>query len=466
MERHLAAAILPLEAAIALAADRACGLGISEAVKFMRHRWPVIFIAVLSMAIALTAVGQDQPLIVRDSRGATDLTPLCSSLGCSLVRSLGDPQQQLFLVVPVGVSQSSLLQSLLSQPNIVDAEVDQVVTLESPALSLIPSGLSDTTPVDYYGATVWDGYVNQPANVIVRTLETQAHYGVSGSRIVAMIDTGLDPQHPALAPVVLQGYDFTRNRKGADEKGDLDHSTAAVLDGNGTRLPLEVTPWLAAVLTPAGAAALGDPKYADFGHGTLTAGIVHLVAPTAQILPLKAFGADGTGYLSNIVRAIYYAASKHSKVISMSFSFYNDSTEMAKAINNVKNRGLICVASAGNDGQQISVYPAALPNVMGVASTSDTDTRSTFSNYGSQVVWVAAPGENIVSTYPYNTYGASSGTSFSAPFVAGTAALLLSSNANENETRAAAAIAHAVPLTPDLNHGRLDSYQAVGSLSK
>jgi len=432
----------------------------------MRNRWYLIFCLALVITLALSASAQQQGLIVRDSQGAADLTSLCSNLGCNVVRGLGDPQQQVFLVVPVGVSLTTLLQRLQSQSQIVDAEIDQVVSLESPDLNFIPAGLSDTTLVNYFGVNVWDGYVNQPANQIVRTLETQSHFSVSGSGIVAMIDTGLDPKHPALAPVALTGYDFTRNRKGADETGDLDHSTAAVLDQGGNEIPLYVTPWLAAVLTPAGAAALGVPKYADFGHGTMTAGIVHMVAPTAQILPLKAFSADGTGYLSNIVRAVYFASGKRAKVISMSFEFYNYSTELANAINYVAGRGLICVAASGNDGEKIQVYPASLPNVMGVASTSNTDTRSTFSNYGSQVVWVAAPGENVVSTYPYDTYGSSSGTSFSAPFVSGTAALLLNKKGKLNQSTAAAAIADAVQIGQDLNNGRLDTYQAVGSLGK
>jgi len=426
----------------------------------------VIFCIMLVMTFALSAGAQQQGIIARDSQGGTDLTALCSNLGCNVIRGLGDPQQQVFLVVPAGISPATLLQRLQSQAQIVDAEIDQLVTLESPDLTFIPSGLSDTTPVNYFGVNVWDGYVNQPANQIIRTLQTQSQFNVSGSGVVATIDTGIDPKHPALAPVALTGYDFTRNRKGADEKADLDHSTAAVLDGGGVEIPQYVNAWLAAVLTVAGAQALGVPQYANFGHGTMTAGLVHMVAPTAKILPLKAFSADGTGYLSNIVRAVYFAAGNKANVISMSFNFYNDSTELANAINYVANRGLICVASSGNDGEKIQVYPASLSNVMGVASTSNSDTRSAFSNYGSQVVWVAAPGENIVSTFPYDTYGSSSGTSFSAPMVSGTVALLLNKNRKLNQSAAAAAIAHAVQIGQDLNNGRLDTYQAVGSLGK
>jgi subtilisin family serine protease len=195
----------------------------------------------------------------------------------------------------------------------------------------------------------------------------------------------------------------------------------------------------------------------------MTAGIVHLVAPQANIMPLKAFTADGSGSVSNIIRATYYAVQNGAKVLSMSFSFSPSSSEMATAINYANSQGLICVASAGNDGADVLVYPAALNNVMGVASTSDYDTRSSFSNYGPDV-WVAAPGEGIISTYPWGSYAAGWGTSFSAPFVSGTAALLVNVSANVNQQSAAAAIAKAQPIySDDMGNGLLDIYTAVQS---
>src|SRR5437588_6346152 len=112
------------------------------------------------------------------------------------------------------------------------------------------------------------------------------------------------------------------------------------------------------------------------------------------------------------------------------------------------------------------VDPAAYQNdVMGVASTSNTDTRSSFSNHGDATVWVAAPGEAIISTYPFGTYAAGWGTSFSAPFVSGAAALLRNRQSNMNEARAAAAMAHAVPIGPDMGHGRLDLIRALQATS-
>jgi hypothetical protein len=102
---------------------------------------------------------------------------------------------------------------------------------------------------------------------------------------------------------------------------------------------------------------------------------------------------------------------------------------------------------------------------MGVASTSDLDTRSSFSNYGNAIVFVAAPGEAIITTYPFATYSAGWGTSFSAPFVSGGASLLVNKQPNIIHSAAAAAIAHADVVGPDLGHGRLNLVLALGSLT-
>jgi subtilisin family serine protease len=429
-------------------------------------RWNRALIVVIAVMLAVgSASAQTQRLIVRDRLGIKGLNISCLLLGCNVVQSLGDPLGQVFVIsIPNILNLHKILALLQIQPGVVGLELDQVLGLVSPVLGPIPTELSDNSPQFYYGNVVWHGYLTQPANQIIRTSQTQSAYHVSGAGIVALIDTGIDPTHPAFAGVVLPGYDFTRNRANADEKGDLDHSTAAVLDGTGS--PELVTPSLAAVVSSQGAAALGASQYSSFGHGTMTAGLVHLVAPTAKLLPLKTFKADGTGYSSDVIRAIYYAANNKTNVISMSFSFSASSSEMSDAIAYANSKGVICVASAGNNGQKIKVYPASLPDVMGVASTSNNDVQSTFTNYGSQVVWVAAPGEDVMSPYPFGTYASSSGTSFSAPLVAGTAALLVNVSSQVNQTTAAAAIAHAKWLSTDLNNGRLDTYQAVGAWAK
>jgi thermitase len=193
----------------------------------------------------------------------------------------------------------------------------------------------------------------------------------------------------------------------------------------------------------------------------MVAGVVHLVAPTARIMPLKAFRANGQGYTSDILRSIYFAVNKGAKVLNMSFSRPTSSLEMKIALDYATMRGVIAVSSAGNDGKQTLVYPAAYDNVIGVASTANDDTRSSFSNYGSRIVWLAAPGEGIITPYPGGAFAAAWGTSFSTPYVAGAAALLVGMQGSATQNQVAAAVSHAKRLTPELGYGRLDLYQTL-----
>jgi hypothetical protein len=420
------------------------------------YRWMLPLLLLAATVVPATA---QQGVIVRASLGLPGLNATCLLLNCTVSASLGDPSGQLFLITSnTSVDPILFLTTLTNQLGIVDAELDQQVSLIEATAGPVPESLLDQTPLPYYGAPVWDGYANQPAAIITNVQKAQSSFNVSGAGIVAMIDTGVDTQHPALVPVLVPGYNFINNTPNGSETGTLDQSSAAVLDGGG---PVYVNQYSVAVLNQSSAAVLDQGVGSDFGHGTMTAGIVHLVAPTAQIMPLKAFSSNGTGYLSNIIRATYYAAKNGSSVISMSFDFTSPSTEMANAIQYVNQQGIICVASAGNNGINQVVYPAGIPGVMGVASTSDYGTTSSFSNYGSDV-WVAAPGEGVISTYPYGTYSAGWGTSFSAPLVSGTAALLVQVSSNVNQQTAAAAIAHAVPLSASgMGNGQLDVYQAV-----
>jgi subtilisin family serine protease len=408
-------------------------------------------------------------IIVRVSGGVSVLQTICRVLGCTINYGLEDPAGQLFLVTastsPTGLfflSTNTFIRTLSLQLGVVSAELDVAGSIQqsAPGTAAGPAALYDTTSVPYYGATVRRGYVAQPASQIVRLAETQAAFKVGGSGIVAVIDTGVDPNHPALRSVLLQGRDFTRNRDGGDETGDVTQSTADVVDGVG---PTYVNSSTMAVIDQSTADVVDSDGYSAYGHGTMVAGIVHLVAPEAHILPLKAFRADGTGYTSDAIRAIYWAVKQNAQVLNMSFSFAATSKEFGNAISFANRNDVIAVAAAGNDGQNVAVYPAAYANVMGVASTTNDDTRSSFSNYGQPQVWVAAPGEWIVTTYPWGTYAASSGTSFSAPFVAGAAALLLDVNASAGESAASQAIAHAKFISPDLGNGRLDLYQAVAA---
>jgi subtilisin family serine protease len=404
-------------------------------------------------------------VVVRTNLGLLGLNIVCLLNNCTVVGNLDGNLNQVFLVRPNGGLLADTLADILRLvTGILDAEVDQVLAIPTElgnqaVLTALPSGLWNATPVNYHGTLVWGGYANQPAAQIIRVSQAQSAFHVSGAGIVADIDTGVDPNHPALQAVLLQGYDFTRNQPGGSEMTDLGGSTGSACSSCQAAFVNQHT---AAMVDQHTAAMVDGTAYAAFGHGTMVMGVIHLVAPTAKLLPLKAFHADGTGNLSDIIHAIYYAVQNKANVINMSFDLKVNSTELTNALNYATNHNVVGVASAGNDGLQEIVYPAALQkNAVGVASTNDFDQRSTFSNYGNQVVWIAAPGEDIISTYPFGTYSVSSGTSFSAPFVSGTASLLLNLHSGTNQSQAASALTHAQWIGYNMGHGRLDVYRTL-----
>jgi subtilisin family serine protease len=410
----------------------------------------------------------EQRFIVQTTKGLTSVLNLCLSAGCEVQGALDGPIGQTYLVTS---SKGNFLQNLLGGVlsllkrllGIVSVEADQVLSMPLLLAGAPAPGLYDTTPVNYYGTVVWSGYVNQPATQIIELQNAQNAFHVTGTGIIADIDTGVDAIHPALYRVLLQGYDFTRNQPGASEWLDVPTMQNGIDDANTqSARPMIVHQRTVAVLDQNTGTVLDSGPYSDFGHGTMTAGLIHLAAPQSKILPLKAFSANGSGNLSNIVAALYYAVNNGASVVNMSFDFTTSSSAFSQAVSYATQKGVILVAAAGNEGVATPVYPAAINGlVIGVASTSDADVRSSWSNYGQPDVWIAAPGENVISTYPGGTYASSSGTSFSAPLVTGAAALLLNVRAPLTQARAASALAHAQPLTPDLNHGRLNVYMAI-----
>ncbi len=414
-------------------------------------------------------LGQPQAVIVRTNQGLVGLQNICMVNGCTVVRNLDGGQNQLFLVQPVQGLLPDVLASVLNLvTGIVDAEPDQFVVIPpssssnaGPVQTTIPAGLYDEQPLNYYGSIVWTGYATQPAAQIIALPSALNTFGVTGTGIVADIDTGVDPNHPVLKPVLLQGYDFTRNQPGGSEMTDLNGASGSACSSCSAAFVDQHT---AAMLDQHTAAMLDGTPYSAFGHGTEVMGMIHMVAPTALLLPVKTFGSDGSGTLSNILSGIYYAVQNHANVINMSFELSSSSNELGTAINYAASQNVVCVASSGNDGEEEVVYPAGLQNVMGVASTNDLEQRSSFSNYGDQVVWVAAPGENVITTYPFGTYSVTSGTSFTSPMVAGTVALLLNLQPQMNQSVAAGAIANANWIGPNMGNGELDVYDALASI--
>jgi len=368
------------------------------------------------------------------------------------------------------------VQSLKSDPDVGGLELDGNLLLpEHPQLNQSTVAILDSLPrtrnsTTYFQDRVWTAYPDQWAAEKIHVTEAQRFLGAIGAGTVAVIDTGIDARHSTLASSMVNGYDFIRDVAGLpSDLADLNQSTVAILDrfsssplANKT-LTAYVNQSTVAILDQSTVAILDGLRITApaFGHGTMVAGLVHLVAPNTRLMPLKAFSADGSGSLYDVIRAIYYAVDHGAKVINMSFSLESSSEELEKALAYANARRVICVSSAGNSGKPVIVYPAGYRTVGGIGSTSKFDLRSSFSNYGDRLVTLAAPGENLITTYPAQGWAMVSGTSFSTALVAGAAALMVQFNGNTNQVQAENALSQAVMLPgQQLGAGRLDLFRA------
>src|ERR1700732_2550944 len=183
-----------------------------------------VILAALFVVGATPAAAQNR-YIVRTSGGLGSVLRLCLSANCQVQGSLDGNVGQTYLVTSSGNLILDLLGfvgSLLEQLlGIQSVEADRLLALPQKPIAKIPSGLYDTAPVNYYGTVVTHGYAAQPAAQIIRLTDAQRGFNVAGTGIVAVIDTGVDVNHPVLVPVLLPGYDFTRNQPGASEWLDV-----------------------------------------------------------------------------------------------------------------------------------------------------------------------------------------------------------------------------------------------------
>jgi len=249
----------------------------------------------------------------------------------------------------------------------------------------------------------------------------------SSSTRIAIVDTGVQYDHPDLAGKVVRGYDFV------DDDSDP-------YDGN--------------------------------GHGTHCAGIAAAVtdngrgiagiAPNATIYAVRVLDDNGSGTLDDVANGIIHAADNGADVISLSLGAPVGATTLRNAVDYAWNSGSVVVAAAGNSGTSLPSYPAYYDNAIAVAATDSNDNKASFSNYGSWVD-VAAPGVDIYSTYTGSSYRSLSGTSMATPHVAGLAGLL------DAQGRSASQIRAAIENTADpisgtgtyWSKGRINAYKAV-----
>ncbi len=171
-------------------------------------------------------------------------------------------------------------------------------------------------------------------------------------------------------------------------------------------------------------------------HGTHVAGTVAAntgnngvgvagTAPDAQLSICKALNGAGFGTFADVAACIDWSVTSGAKIISMSLGSEKGSSTLERAVKEADAAGLLVIAAAGNGYDSTLNYPAAYPEVMSVASFNQAGVISDFSTCNSDVE-IAAPGEDVWSTFPENTYGVISGTSMATPHVAGAAALVMS----------------------------------------
>src|SRR6476620_6057480 len=154
----------------------------------------LLFAVLLSSAAAGQILGsstEGAPVIVRDSLGIAGLRTTCLLLGCKVNGQIDGSLGAVFLISsPSGIPLDVFLQTLLGQIGIVDAEPDLLLHLTQSQTLPAPSGLYDTTPINYYGTTVWEGYAIQPAVNIINlpALQSQQNLSSTGSGVVGVID--------------------------------------------------------------------------------------------------------------------------------------------------------------------------------------------------------------------------------------------------------------------------------------
>lgn len=334
----------------------------------------------------------------------------------------------------------------------------------------VAQAAANNRTTSYHGDTVLAAYSSQAAMATVRVRDVHSSLA-QGTGVVAVIDTGVDPSHPALRRHLVTGYDFVRNRSGLpNEMDDLTPAQESILNPYTTAILesiADVNPYTTAILENSAAAQLTSSTLPrGFGHGTMVAGIVRLFAPRAKIMPLKAFGGDGRGTLFNIVRAVYHAHQEGARVINMSLSFQTPSPALEDAIDFVSEQRVVCVASVGNRGIDATIYPAAYKRVTGVASVDRFNRQSIFTNHGDNITTVAAPGEAVITAFPGGRYAAGWGTSFAAPIVSGGVSLMIQVKPGLGWEWAQAALSEATSVDGNLGSGLVDLWRAVSKAAQ
>ncbi len=326
--------------------------------------------------------------------------------GAELVESLPGGLARASIDAETTAQLDAAFNRLARMPGIRYVERDRTLTVEA-----FPTN-------DFYSSSQWG--LSQSNDVDINAPEAWAFGGGRSSIIVAVIDSGVEIDHPDLASQLWTNPREVPNN-GFDD------------DGNGYADDLHGWNFL----TNTG--NLAD----EAEHGTHVAGIIAAQAnngrgvagvnPGVKLMPLKFIDGQGNGSTNLAVQAIYYAVRNGAKVINASWGGGGNSRALADAIRYAGSRGVVFVTAAGNEGRNLDTfrsYPASFgqPTMLAVAAVDASGRLAGFSNRGRKSVQIAAPGVDIISTLGRSDYMLMSGTSMATPFVAGVASMLMAAN--------------------------------------
>ncbi len=352
----------------------------------------------------------DNQLVVRFRPGTRDRVDRIEDAGAEFERTI--TAGWVGVRTPDG-DRAEVSAALAADPAVLDVELNYMRT----ATAVVPNDTHWALQSDY-----------------LSPLRVEAAWDVTtGAGVtIAVVDTGVDLDHPDLAGRLVPGYDFVN-----------DDATPQDDNGHGT-------------LVAGTAAATGN-------NGVGVSG----VAPAATIMPVKVLDADGGGNDVDISAGITWAADHGADVVNLSLAGPGNSAMLAAAVAYARSVGVVVVAATGNAGVDIPYYPAASPGVVSVGATGDDGSAAWFSNRGAYVD-VAAPGLAVVSTALDDTYDDASGTSLAAPIVAGIAALVRAHEPGLTEAAVTARLRNTAKdrgpagFDPVFGAGTVDAYAAVG----
>ncbi len=365
------------------------------------------------------------------------------------------------LLVPEAKKIEKWLKRMAADRDVLSASLNPVITSPFTVFSRSTVGFPDGHPKPGHYR---EEYLSQPDLFSLLRIGDVRLRSRGAGVVVAVIDTGIDRTHPDLVTHLWV------------DPRELSQGAASEMDGDNDGFINDAYGWDFIDNDNDPAEQSSDSEDSIAGHGTFIAGLIALIAPDAQIMPIRAFNPEGISNAFIVADAIKYAADHGADVINLSFGSANKSQVVKDAIKYAAQRGATLVAAMGNDDQDTDSrpsYPANMKHVLGIAAIDADSRKAPFSNFGSKVA-VSAPGVRLTSTFPGlgaspGDYAVWSGTSFAAPLTSAEAALIIAEDPRASASDKIEETAFAIDsinaeFSGKLGKGRIDLIAALDSI--